>query len=81
VLKMLHTGLQWYCDLCQAPLVDITEARGIFRPLEGPDDAADVLVAHRACAKEGSLLRMLLPARSSRPLAELLAQADEALNR
>jgi hypothetical protein len=73
-------GVQWYCAICQTVILDIHEALGLHRPLNGPMDHADLLIIHASC-RASSLTSMLLPKHSKRPLAELLAQADEACNR
>jgi hypothetical protein len=81
VIKMTqHSGMQYFCDLCQMPLLELTQAIGIWRPLEGPQDCADVLIIHAAC-RDSSLARMLLPKHNKGPLGVLLSQADEAINR
>lgn len=69
-----------YCDLCQCQIMDVNDGVGLHRPLQGPQDVADVLVCHRGC-KDGSLSKMLLPQRATRALGEVLSQLDEALNR
>jgi hypothetical protein len=73
-------GIQWYCQICQTPILELTEALGLHRPLNGPMDHADVLIIHHGC-RAAALTKMLLPHAVKRPLVELLAQADEAGNR
>jgi hypothetical protein len=73
-------GCQWYCAICQTPIVALTEALSLHRPLNGPMDHADLLIVHQGC-RASSLTKMLLPHAVKRPLAEILAQADEAVNR
>lgn len=73
-------GVQWCCQVCQQPILEITDAVGLHRPLNGPMDHADLLVIHASC-RASSVVKLLLPAHVKRPLAELLAQADEAINR
>jgi hypothetical protein len=73
-------GVQYVCGICQTPIVEIAEALGLHRPLLGPMDHADLLIIHASC-RASSLTSMLLPKHVKRPLAEVLAQADEAVNR
>jgi hypothetical protein len=73
-------GVQWYCAICQTAILDIHDALGLHRPLNGPMDHADLLIIHASC-RASSLTTMLLPKHNKRPLIELLAQADEAINR
>jgi hypothetical protein len=73
-------GVQWYCAICQTVILDIHDALGLHRPLNGPMDHADLLIIHASC-RASSLTTMLLPKAIRRPLIELLAQADEAINR
>ena len=75
-----RNGAQWVCDICQTPILAMTEALALWRPLNGPLDHADVLVIHMGC-REASLTTMLLPKHNKGPLGVLLAQADEAINR
>jgi hypothetical protein len=82
MLKMLVSGAQWFCDACSRPIVDVEDGVGLFRPLRPGvvGDAADVLVVHAACREE-NMVKVLLPQRSKRPLAALLRDLDEVLNR
>jgi hypothetical protein len=73
-------GVQWYCAICQTVILDIHEALGLHRPLNGPMDHADLLIIHETC-RAASLTTMLLSKAIKRPFAEVLAQADEAVNR
>jgi hypothetical protein len=73
-------GVQYWCQMCQTVILEIEQAVGLHRPLTGPMDHADVLILHASC-RHAPLVTMLLPSHVKRPLAELLAQADEAVNR
>lgn len=80
MLKMLTTGAQYFCDLCQEPVVRLDDARGLFAPLNGAHTAQAVVIVHQAC-RRSRLAAELFPGYSARSLSELLAQADEACNR
>jgi hypothetical protein len=78
MLKMSMSGAQFYCDICREPLLDLADAWGLFAPLNGKPEP--VVLVHDAC-RHSSAVQTFLKGHSKRRLAELLAQADEAINR
>jgi hypothetical protein len=78
MLKMLPTGAQFYCDICREPLLRLDDAWGLFAPLNGTPEP--VVLVHDAC-RHSSAVEAFLRGHSKRRLAELLDQADEAINR
>ncbi len=73
-------GAQYWCGICQTPLINMAEAWALHRPLNGPQDHADVLIVHAGC-RDSPLTKMLLPKSVKRPLLSILDMADEAINR
>jgi hypothetical protein len=81
MLKMSQRdGAVWYCDICQSPVLEVSQALGLWRPLNGPQDRTDVLIVHTRC-QDAPLTRMLLPKSNKATLRLVFSQADEAINR
>jgi hypothetical protein len=75
-----QSGCQYFCVICQTPILELSKAWGLHRPLTGPTDTTDVLIMHEGC-REASLTQMLLPKSVKRPLVAVFDMADEAANR
>ena len=74
------SGCQYWCGLCQTPILSMAEGIALHRPLTGPHDATDLLIIHERC-RESPMAKMLLPKSVKRPLLAVLDMADEAIDR
>jgi hypothetical protein len=71
----IDDGPYWRCDGCLQPITG--EGLVLHAPLGGPQPA-NTFTVHRQCVGE-SLIRVMLPKYSSRPLSTVMSQLVETL--